>query len=182
MLLAALSACGGDAGGEAGGELALPEPEPPVFTTFDPAALEPGDTIGELTVESAELTRVLEDSVWVGSVVLGGDLVLHGVYQRHPDWPAVELPCVDVVQASSIARVPRFPPDAHTGPSPRTWFCFENPEVALDLLGEPEPPREIVIAIDRYRVQRELSDAFDLAQLAEVLEVGPVAAATLSRP
>jgi hypothetical protein len=154
----------------------------PTFNSFDPATLELGDTVLGLTVVSAALDRALEDSVWVGDVVVEGDLVLHGIYQRHPDWPQVELPCVEVVQPPSIARIPRFPADAFTGPAPRTWFCLENAELALELLGEPEPAREIVIAVGRYTVRRNLSDVFDTAELAEVIEVGPTAAATLAEP
>ena len=146
---------------------------------FDPATLQPGDTVLGLTAEAVELTRVLEDSVWVGSVVFAGDLVLHGIYQRHPDWPQVALPCVHVVQPASVARIPRFPPDPYGVSDPRIWFCFANAEVALELIS-PDPPREVVIAVDRYWVVRELTDAYDLAQLAELLEVGPAAVATLA--
>jgi hypothetical protein len=155
---------------------------PPAFSTFDPGAIAPGDTLFGLSVAATDLTQALEDSIWVGSVVFEGDLVLHGVYQRHPDWPQIELPCVHVVQPPSIARIPRFPADAYTGPDPKTWFCIENAEVALELLGTPEPPREVVIAVARYRVVRELSDVFDTATLAEVIEVGPAATATLLEP
>jgi len=170
--------------GDAGPADPLPSAvaSPPVFSTFDPATIQPGDMLFGLAVASAELSQVLEDSIWVGSVVFEGDLVLHGVYQLHPDWPQVELPCVHVIQAPSIARIPRFPADAYTGPDPKTWFCLENADVALELLGTPEPPREVVIALDRYRVVRELSDVFDTATLAEVIEVGPTTTATLLEP
>src|SRR5690606_28798002 len=178
-----LGACGGDAPGSAAvPDPGLGPPEPPVYTVFEPATLDPGDTVAGLAVESFELTRVFEASAWAGEVAFVGDLVLHGIYQRHPDWPAVEAPCMEVVQSASIARVPRFPPDAYTGPGQRTWFCFENPEVALELMGEPEPPREVVIAVDRYVVVREFTDAFDVARLAELLEVGPTSTPTLVGP
>jgi len=154
----------------------------PALDGFDPSTLATGDVVLGLTVTSAALERVLEDSVWVGEAVFEGDLVLHGVYQRHPDWPQVELPCVEVVQAPSLARVPRFPPDAYTGPAPRTWFCLENADLAVELLGVPDPAREVVIALGRYTVRRQLSDVFDTAELAEVIEIGPTAAPTLTEP
>ena len=135
-----------------------------------------------LTVVSTDLSRALEDSVWVGSVVFEGDLVLHGVYQQHPDWPQIDLPCVDVVQRPSAERIPHFPVDVYADPDAKTWFCFDDPAIALELLGSPEQPREIVIALGRYRVQRDLADAFDTAELAELIEVGPTAAATLREP
>jgi hypothetical protein len=146
---------------------------------FDPATIQAGDTVLGLTVVAADVTRALVDSIWVGAVVFEGDLVLHGVYQQHPDWPQVELPCMHVIQPPSIGRVPRFPADPYDGPERKTWFCFDNPEVANELLGAPTPPREIVIAVDHYRAQRDLSDGFDTAELAEVIEVGPEAPATL---
>ena len=149
---------------------------------FDPATVQPGDTVLGLTVVAADVSPALDDSLWVGTVVFEGDLVLHGIYQQHPDWPQVELPCVHVVQSPSIGRIPRFPADPYDGPDRKTWFCFDNPDVASQLLGAPAPPREIVIAVDRYRAQRDLSDGFDTAELAEVIEVGPEASATLLEP
>ena len=86
------------------------------------------------------------------------------------------------VQSPSIGRIPRFPADPYDGPDRKTWFCLDNPDVASQLLGAPAPPREIVIAVDRYRAQRDLSDGFDTAELAEVIEVGPEASATLLEP
>jgi hypothetical protein len=154
----------------------------PPARPFDPGTIQLGDTVLGLTVTAADVSRALDDSVWVGAVVFEGDLVLHGIYQQHPDWPQVELPCVHVVQAPSIGRIPRFPADPYDGPARKTWFCFDNPDVAMELLGAPAPPREIVIAVDRYRAQHDLSDGFDTAALAEVIEVGPASTATLLEP
>ena len=69
-----------------------------------------------------------------------------------------------------------------TGPDSRTWFCFDDADAALELLGSPERPREVVIAVGRYRAQREVSDSYDTAELAEVLEIGPAAGPTLRDP
>ena len=150
--------------------------------TFDPATIQRGDTVLGLTVSSVQVGRALDDSMWVGSVVFEGDLVLHGIYQPHPDWPLVTLPCLHVVQPASITRVPHFPADPFTGPDSRTWFCFDDADAALELLGSPERPREVVIAVGRYRAQREVSDSYDTAELAEVLEIGPAAGPTLRDP
>ena len=147
--------------------------------TFDAGTLEPADTLLGLRVISVDMERVLEDSIWIGTVLLEGDPVLHGVYRSHPDWPVVTAPCFHVVQPASIARVPRRAPDPWTVEDPRTWFCFEDSATALEQLGSTEPSFEAVIAVDRYRVRRDLADAFDTASLAEVLEFGPLARATL---
>ena len=149
---------------------------------FDPGALQRGDTVLGLTVVTADVELVLADSVWVGDIVLEGDLVVHGLYQRHPDWPIVEAPCVHVVRSASIARIPRFPPDRNFVADPRTWFCLENAALALAVLGMPQAAYEVVVALDRYVARRDLADTFDTARLAEFIEVGPVTAATLSAP
>jgi hypothetical protein len=78
-----------------------------------------------------------------------------------------------------VARVPRFPPGDRIVEDGRTWFCFADPAAALDLLGTSEQPRDAVIAVDRYRVRRDIADTFDTAELMEVIDLGPPADATL---
>jgi hypothetical protein len=150
-----------------------------VATVFDPASVQPGDTVLGLRVVSKNVDRVFEDSLWIGNVVFEGDLVVQGVYQPHPDWPQVTAPCFHVTDAGSVARVPRFPPGDRIAEDGRTWFCFADPAAALDLLGSPEQPREVVIAVDRYRVRRDVADTFDTAELMEVIDLGPAADLTL---
>ena len=149
---------------------------------LDPGALQLGDTVLGLEVVGVDVERVPGDSLWIGEIVFEGDLVVHGIYQRHRDWPVVEVPCVHVVRSNSIARVPRFMPSGNLAEAPRTWFCFENPELALQFLGIPEMAYEVVVVLDRYVVRRDVSDTFDTARLVELIEVGPIVAATLSTP
>jgi hypothetical protein len=184
LCLLVLAACGGetpapDAAASADG---IPEaPAAPAANTFDPGAVEPGDTVLGLVVVSKDVERAAAvDSVWVGNVVFEGDLVLQGVYQPHYDWPEVTAPCFHVTDPASMARIPRFAPDSWTSPDGKTWFCFSNPEVALELLGPPEQPREMVIALDRYQLWRQFTDAYDVGELAELLEVGPESHRTLT--
>lgn len=187
--LIALAACGGDApGGEAAARESGDGPSlagrvaPTLAPAFDPATLSVGDTLLGLTVQATSLERVFEDSVWVGDVELAGDLVVQGVYQLHPDWPAVTLPCFHVNDPGSIARIPRFPPDDRTTQTAKTWFCFDPSDVAVQVLGPPDPPREMVVAVDRYHVRRHFTDAFDTAELSELIEAGAPAGRTLLDP
>ncbi|MSR37073.1 MAG: hypothetical protein EXR95_10630 [Gemmatimonadetes bacterium] len=183
-----LSACRSDApadDAEAEQAIATDSSTAPAVTAdnfFDPGAVQPGDTVLGLTVESKDVARVFEDSVWVGEVVFAGDLVLQGVYQPHYDWPENPSPCFHVNDPASAARIPRFAPDNWTSPNPKTWFCFTDPYVALELLGAPDPPRALVISVDRYHMRREFSDVYDTAELMEMIEVGPVATMTLREP
>jgi hypothetical protein len=159
------------------------QPAPaPAQLVFDPGAIERGDTVGELTVVSKDVQRAAIDSVWVGDVLLEGDLVVQGVYQSHPDWPTVQAPCFHVTDPASAARVPRFAPDAWTTTGAKTWFCFSNPDVALDVLGSPEQPHEMVIALSRYQIWRGLSDVNDAGELAELIQLGPASRRTLLDP
>jgi hypothetical protein len=180
-----LAACRTDApvADKAVGEgAAAPSPTASVVTianVFDPASVQPGDTVLGLRVESKNMEQVSEGSLWIGEVVFAGDLVVQGVYQSHPDWPQVTTPCFHVTDAGSVARVPRFAPDDRITEDGRTWFCFVDPDVALDLLGTPEQPREAVIGVDRYRARRDVADTFDTAELMEAIDLGPAAAATL---
>ena len=181
LLLAACAREAAPAAQASGADSAAPPP-PVVALTFDPGALRPGDTLGGLTVVSTDVQRAGVDSVWVGHVVFDGDLVLQGVYQPHPDWPTVQTPCFHVTDPASAARVPRFAPDAWTASDAKTWFCFSNPDVALDVLGDPSDPHEMVIALSRYEVWRDLSDVNDAGELAELMQVGPASHRTLTDP
>jgi hypothetical protein len=157
--------------------------EPTLANTFDPGAVQPGDTVLGLVVVSKDVQRAAAvDSVWVGNVVFEGDLVVQGVYQPHYDWPEVTAPCFHVTDPVSIARMPRFVPDEWTSPDGKTWFCFSNPEVAIELLGAPEEPREMVIALGRFQLWRQMSDAYSMAELAELIEAGPASRRTLLDP
>lgn len=177
-----LAACGPETprpdAGAPPAERAGIDPSPPGLT-FDPGTIAPGDTLGELTVVAKTVERAAADSVWVGEVVFEGDLVVHGVYQSHPDWPSVQAPCFHVTDPASAARIPRFLPDAWTSDQAQTWFCFSNPDVALDVLGGPERPREMVIALSRYSVERHLGDGNDAAELSELIQLGPDTTRTL---
>ena len=183
VLLLAACRADGPAADEASEEgTAAASPAASVVTianVFDPASLQPGDTVLGLRVVSKNMEQVSEDSLWIGEVVFEGDLVVQGVYQPHPDWPQVTAPCFHVTDAESVARVPRFSPDDRIAEDGRTWFCFADPDAALDLLGTPEQPREAVIAVDRYRVRRDVADTFDTAELMEAIELGPAADVTL---
>jgi hypothetical protein len=153
----------------------------PAASHFDPGGVEPGDTVLDLVVVSKNVERAAAvDSAWVGEVVFEGDLVLQGVYQPHYDWPEVTEPCFHVTDPASMARIPRFEPDSWTSPNAKTWFCFSNAEVALELLGPPEQPREMVIALGRYQISRHFSDVYDTAELVELLEVGAASHRTLA--
>ena len=179
-------ACGADAS-VADAPAVADATAPPDATTasansFDPGAIQPGDILLGLTVVSKDVQRVTEDSVWVGDVLFEGDLVLQGVYQLHFDWPQVAVPCFHVNDPGSAARIPRFAPDSWTSPGIKTWFCFSNPEVALEMLGAPEQPREAVIAVDRYQVWRQVTDVWDEAGLAELLDLGATSHRTLRDP
>lgn len=149
----------------------------PAPNEFDPATVATGDTVAGLRVVHVDVERVFEDSVWVGTVHFEGELAVEGVYQAHFDAPEVNAVCFHV-DAGSAMRLPRFLPDTRTRPRPITWFCFSNPEVAVELLGPPEEPRHAGIVVDRYRLVREFTDAWDLAELVRVDNVGPRVAAS----
>ncbi len=183
-----LAACGPDApppeSSESPDPAAAPGAAPPVSTenVFDAGTLEVGDTVVGLTVVSKDVERVFEDSVWVGDFEFAGDLVVQGVYQPHPDWPSVTVPCFHVNDPASAARVPRFELDDRTTQTMKTWFCFTNPDVAVEMMGPPEQPRAMVIAVDRYHVTRHFSDVFDTAELMELIDQGPATSRTLLEP
>ncbi len=166
---------------DASSDSALVTPAPPPLT-FDPGGVQPGDTIGGMVVVSKDVRREGPDSLWIGTVVFEGDLVVQGVYQQHPDWPTVQTPCFQVTDPVSAARVPRFTSDAMGQGDARTWFCFSNPDVAQDLVGDPQEPHEVVIALSRYEVRRDIGESADVAEISELMQMGPASHRTLMDP
>ena len=155
-----------------------PRTSPASAPRFDPGAIQPGDTVAGLVVDSKEVSRVFGDSAWVGTVVFDGEVELTGVYQSHFDWPEPRAACFHVA-ASSRSRIPRFEPDAWTSPDAKTWFCFTDTERAIQLLGAPDTPRVATVVVRRYRVERHFTDAYDTAELVRVTRLGPTASRSL---
>jgi len=171
-----VAACGGDdAGSDGQPDDATSQPAPTATTAryFDPGALRPGDSFLDLRVSEVDVRRVFDDSVWVGRVVFDGVVTVTGEYRRHFDWPEPDALCFFVTAPASIARLPEFAPDSRTGPGQQTWFCFSNPERALELLGDGARPLRATIVVDRYMAIREFSDVVDIARLVEVVAAEP---------
>ena len=156
-------------------------PERPV-TTFDPGVVEVGDSVLGLEIAGKDVSRaVAMDSVWVGTVDLAGELRLEGVYQAHFDYPEVPALCFHP-SWESAARIPAFHPDSLTSPDRKRWFCFTNPELAIERIGPPDQPREATVVVRDYRVVRRFTDAWETAELVRVEDVGRPRTATLREP
>ena len=145
---------------------------------FDPGAVAAGDTVAGLSIAAMDVQRVFEDSVWTGSVRFAGEVELTGVYQAHFDYPEPAEACFHPDSASA-ARIPRFEPDAWTSANGKTWFCFDDAASAERALGDPHAYRWASIVVDDYRLHRAFTDAYDVARLVRVLDVGARAPQTL---
>lgn len=174
--VAVVTACGS---GDVGSEPHRSDPTPIAGADtlspryFDAGALRPGHRFLNLQVAQVDVRRVFDDSVWAGRVAFDGQITVTGEYRRHFDWPEPAERCFFVTAPSSIARVPEFAPDAWTGPGQQTWFCFINPELAAELLGDGERPVRATIVVDEYVSLREFSDVYDTARLMEVVAAQP---------
>ena len=176
----------GDAGPGRTDSSAAAQPPGPVMASgvhsFDAGAIAVGDTILGLRVISREVSRVLEDSVWSGTVGFEGEVEVTGVYQPHFDYPEPPAVCFHLDSISSL-KIPEFAPDAWSSANGKPWFCFSNQEKAVELLGPAETPRPATIVIDRYKQTRYFTDAVDDALLVRVVRKGAAReAGTLREP
>lgn len=171
-LLAALApaACGGPDGGE------TPANE------IRPATVAVGDTVGGLVVTAVDVHPLAGDSaVYTASVRFRGELELSGVYLPHFDHPDVDALCFHPDSVSAL-RVPRFAPDPRSSPDQKRWFCFTDRDAAAAAFAPPSQPRESRIRVRSYTATRRFTDAWDQAELVEVLEVGEPRENTLRGP
>ena len=154
------------------------ETQSPAANYFDPGAVAVGDTVAGLRISALDVQRVFEDSVWAGTVRFAGEIELTGVYQGHFDYPEPAEACFHPDSASA-ARIPRFEPDAWTSANGKTWFCFDDAASAERALGDPRAYRWASIVVDDYRLHRAFTDAYDVARLVRVVDVGARAPQTL---
>jgi hypothetical protein len=122
---------------------------------FDPAETKRGARIGSLTVAEIIAQRAI-DSSWVGSASFTGELNLDGALMRHPDSDVHDV-CFEA-DSVSAAKMPRWARDER-----RAWFCFTNTEEARRILAADSGQARIVV--DRFRIERNLSDAVNSARL-----------------
>jgi hypothetical protein len=106
-------------------------------------------------VDSIAAQRAI-DSSWVGTARFGGEINLDGALTRHPDSDVRDV-CFEADSASA-ARMPRW-----AGDERRAWFCFSNSDEARRLL--PADTGHARIVVDRFTINRNLSDAVNSARL-----------------
>ena len=138
---------------------------------FDPGTAQRGDSVVGLVLDSIARTRTPSGD-WVGSARFIGVVTVSGHTFRHPDGDDYPFPCFEV-DSSSALRLPRW-----AGDERRPWFCFENAAHAKDWIGGVTTDKPFVIVVDRFTINRSLSDAVNSARLIggdrPIIAAGPV--------
>lgn len=131
---------------------------------FDPATAHRGDSVAGLEMDSVQTQRT-PSGEWIGTVRFTGSLLIDGRTFRHPDGDDYPFPCFEA-DSGSGHRLPRW-----AGDERRPWFCFENHVDARTRFGGPAPDRPATIRIDRFTINRNLSDAVNSARLVDVVSL-----------
>jgi hypothetical protein len=131
---------------------------------FEPASLRVGDIIGGVTVDSVEAQQTPADSSFVGVARFRGELTITGMTLRHFESDLRNTASCFEADSSSAARLPRW-----RGDTRRSWFCFENQPEALAALGAPSDSSRATIVIDRFTINRGLSDQVNSARFVRVV-------------
>jgi hypothetical protein len=134
---------------------------------FDPASLRVGDRVGELVVDSIEAQVSPADSSFVGVARFRGELTLAGTTLRHFESDLRNTTSCFEADSSSSARLPRW-----RGDTRRPWFCFENQSEAAAALGPPSDSTAATIVIERFTINRGLSDQVNSAKFVRVTRRG----------
>lgn len=135
--------------------------QPPVANpVFDPAQVQPGDRVLDLEVTRVDVSQLEPGNRYVGTVTFEGEVTVSGTYVGYTP-PGMEetgesLPCFKVDE-SSADQLPRFPEDERNA-----WFCFDNPEVVQQTLGEPAD-QPVTIVIDNFEYAYIPSDVTNQA-------------------
>ena len=163
-VLAATAACGESDEGDTKTP-AADSPAPVVarpVVEFDPVATHRGDMIVALRVDT-----ITTDSTPAGEIVgmarFSGVVELTGRTFAHPDGNDYPYPCFEADSASA-SRLPRW-----AGDTRRPWFCFENRDDAKIRFGSDSAGIPAEIRIDRFTINRSLSDAVNSARLVEIV-------------
>jgi len=131
---------------------------------FDPSTLRPGQRIGDLVVDSVSAQRTIIDSTWVGYATFRGELALTGRMFPHPDADLRKTTTCFEADSASAARLPRWAADER-----RPWFCFDNRAEAERAIQKAGVDSVLTIQIDRFTIQRNLSDAVNAASFVRVV-------------
>jgi hypothetical protein len=168
--LLALASCGGGDGEPAARDsLAESPPGTPVAgspggISFDPAALTRGTPVGTLVADMLVLSRAA-DSTWVGSARFRGELTLTGRAIPHFASDVHEV-CFEADSAGA-AVMPRW-----SGDTRRPWFCFSNQPDAQQSLAALHEERPATVVIDRFTINKSLSNQVNSARLVRVVKRG----------
>jgi hypothetical protein len=168
-LLAACAPSDGETGaardpaGVAAPASASPAPAAPARPgiRFDPATLRPGGRVGALVADSVAARWAPAGEAWVGAARFRGELTLAGRTVAHPE-PDARVVCFEADSASA-AQLPRW-----AGDERRPWFCFEPTPEAARALGPPGTERAATVVVDRFTIERGLTDQVNSARLVRV--------------
>jgi hypothetical protein len=130
---------------------------------FDPAALQPGERVGELVADSISARRTIVDSTHVGVAWFTGQIELTGWTMLHPDADLRDVAVCFEADEASAARMPRWEHDER-----RPWFCFTNRDDAQRMLGPPSDRVPATIVIEQFTIYRGLTDEVNSARLVSV--------------
>jgi hypothetical protein len=132
---------------------------------FDPAAIEPGDTVLGLRVASKRVAPY--ESGWVGMVEFEGEVALSGRYAPHGDYPEFVELCF-FPDSASAARLPRFAADQRI-----SWFCFQNQPQARRLLADSPATGAADVVVRAFRYVFEPTDVYNQATLVRATRKTP---------
>ena len=143
----------------------LPHGTPRGGVRFDPSTARPGARVGVLVLDSIDARQAAAaDSTYVGVARFMGKIEVSGWTLRHPDPDLYRVvTCFEADSASAI-RLPRW-----SGDERRAWFCFENRAAAARALGPPSEGLRATILVDRFTIQRGLSDEVNSARFLRLV-------------
>jgi hypothetical protein len=133
---------------------------------FNPQEVNIGDEVADLKIESLSLHQIENTNRYSATVQFSGEVIVEGRYINYEDDEFLGDAVAFEVNDQTENRLPKLEFDER-----RTWFIFDNQEMAKDIFGKRAPDGYAKVAIKDYIIRYAPTETFNGAKLVEVVDI-----------
>jgi hypothetical protein len=133
---------------------------------FNPQEVKLGDKIVGMTIDSLSLHQIQNSDRYSATVQFLGEVIVDGRYINYEDDEFLGDSVAFEVSSETEHRLPKLDFDKR-----RTWFVFNNQDMAKDIFGKRAPDGYAKVTIKDYLIRYAPTEVFNEARLVEVIDV-----------